>query len=106
MWLADEPLRRSATAYRVDVYGSMTGVLVMPTVGEMSPQGSSEDGTGGAEIDVPGLGARGLVERVEVVGLGGHDNQTAEHQRLSSRHCRPGPAPTTPARRGRALPLL
>ncbi len=46
VWLADAPLARSATAYRVPVAGSMTGVLVIPTVGWMSPQGSSEEGTG------------------------------------------------------------
>src|ERR1035441_696739 len=40
----------SATAYNVPVTGSMTGVLVMPRVGEMSPQGSSEEGTGAPRL--------------------------------------------------------
>ena len=46
LWLAFPPNSSSATAKISPRAGSMTGVPVMPTVGRMSPQGSSDDGTG------------------------------------------------------------
>ena len=41
-----EPFSVSATTNTRFVPGSITGVDVMPTVGEMSPHGSCEEGTG------------------------------------------------------------
>ncbi len=43
---ASLPFHVSATTKIVPVTTSSTGVLVIPTVGEMSPHGRSPDGTG------------------------------------------------------------
>ena len=45
-WVGVVPFHTSATAKISPLAMSTTGVPVMPTVGEMSPHGSEEEGTG------------------------------------------------------------
>ena len=46
MWAGEPFTSSSATAKISDRPGSITGVPVIPTVGEMSPHGSDREGTG------------------------------------------------------------
>ena len=74
--------------------GSMTGVPVIPTVGEMSPQGRSDDGTGVPDVRGPFDGSRGGGQCVDGVVLRGR--RRPEHpKRVVGRRADPGGSETS-----------
>ena len=91
---ADELVRRAAVdrsrrPRRTARHGPRrcTGVPVIPTVGEMSPQGSDAAGTGVADVRRPHHRARAGREGVDGVVLGG-DEDPARPRRAARRRAR------------------